>query len=82
MNQSIVRACPNQVFCYRRLRDCEDGVVVLGSSVVNIDGTARRLLLALVIASQIRTDGFPVHASVRGLKQTFTGVIKRVWIVR
>ncbi len=81
VNQAVVRAGPDQVFLRRRLHHGEDGAIHLHAGVVLGDGTAGRLLLALFIAREIRADGLPVHAFVRGLEQHLGGKIKRVRVV-
>src|SRR5579863_10056767 len=82
LDQTVVRACPDQVFGHRRFCDRKDGVVVFGTGVVLINGAAGDLLLALVVAGQVRTDGLPVHAAIGGLKQALAGVVKSIRIVR
>src|SRR5205814_9758246 len=68
MNQPIVCSSPYQALRDRRLRQCEDGVVVFGAGHVSCNRSARWLLLGLVVASQVRTDGLPVYAAIGALK--------------
>src|SRR5581483_2282005 len=81
LNQSVIGACPDQAARKRRLRDAEHGVVILGASIVDRDGATRGLLLAFVVAGEVGTDRFPMHASIGGLEDTFAPVIDSVGVM-
>src|SRR3954452_4029648 len=82
LDESIIGANPDLTFGDGRFGDGKDGVVVLGARVIDVDGSSGRLLLALVVAREVRTDGIPMHSAVRGFEETLATVIERVGIVR
>src|SRR5207244_5548878 len=57
-------------------------VVVFHAGDVERDGPAGGLLLALVVARQVRTDGRPAHAVVGALEHHFRRGVDHVGIVR
>ena len=66
---AIVGAHPDDVGIDHRGRDCENRAVELGGRVVDDDRSARRLLFALVVGREIRTDGLPRLSVVRRPEQ-------------
>ena len=82
LNQAIVCSCPDQIFLHRRLGNGEHRVVVFHAGDVERDRPAGGLLLALVIAREIRTDGCPARAMVGALKNYFSSGVEHIGIVR
>ena len=82
MNQPVVGARPDQPLLKRRFGHRENRVVKLRSGIVDIHRPARRLLLALIVARQIRTDRLPMHAAIGRFEQSLARVIQNVGIVK
>ena len=81
MDKPIVCAHPDQALCNWRFGSREHRVVILRSRIVDRNRPARWLLLALVIAGQVRTDRLPMHAAISCLKHALSTVIERVGIM-
>ncbi len=81
MDESVVAPSPDEAFLEGRFSERENGVVVLDAGVVLCQRTARRFLLALVIARQVAADRSPGHSFVGGLKHRFSAVINGVGLV-
>src|SRR5258707_7693903 len=82
LDQTVIRANPEQASANRRFSQSKDRVVILRTGVIQRNVAARNLLLALVVPRQVRTDCLPVDTTVCGLKQTFPCVVQRVGIMR
>ena len=82
VNHPIIGAGPDKALCNRGFSDRENGVVVLGAGIINIDRSTGGLLLALVVAGEIGADRFPVHSAIGALEKNFAGVIQSIGIVR
>ena len=82
LNQAVIGANPQQTFRDRRLSQRKDRVVVLGARIVESDFATGNVLLALIVAREVRADRLPMHSTIRGLEQTLARVIERVRVVR
>ncbi len=68
--------------CFGRLGQGEDGAVVLDAGVVAGDGTARPLLLRLVVAGEVGADHGPGLAAVVRAEHHVPAVVDRLRVVR
>src|SRR5581483_356540 len=64
MHQTIVSADPDHVGIFLRKSDSEDGVISFSPGTVLNHRAAGGLLLALIIAREVRTDGLPSAPAV------------------
>src|SRR5205085_8987969 len=72
LDEAVVGPSPDFILRDGRFDNSEDGVVVLRAGVVFVDGTARDLLLALVVVRQVVAYGFLLLAAIRGLDRKST----------
>src|SRR5262249_13206430 len=61
--------------------ESKDRGIVLGTSGVACNRAARWSELGGVVPRQVRADGFPTGALVRGTKDEVAGGIEHVWVV-
>src|ERR1051326_1737247 len=80
--QAIVGACPQHTALSGRLREREDGAVVLGTGIVPGNWSAGRIELAEIVSGEVRTDRLPGGAFVGGAKRDIAGGVQDVWVVR
>ena len=77
VNQAIVGSRPEQILLHRRFCDREDRVVIFDRRVVLGQRSARRNLLALVVARQVRADRCPTLAFVCCFEHALCGRVDR-----
>src|SRR5438270_7764234 len=81
MYQTVIGAGPEYATFQRRLREREDGAVVLGAGVVFGYRSAGGIKLRRVIARQIRTDDLPGCAFVGRPEDLVARDIQHVGVV-
>src|SRR5258706_44501 len=64
VDEAVIGARPDDAFLNGRFIDCEDGAIVLDTTVVFGDRSPRGALFRLVVTREVRADGSPALAFI------------------
>ena len=82
VHESIIRACPDRSFFYRRFGQRKNRVVIFDRSDVVCEGAATRLLFAFIVTGKIAADLGPALSVIGRFENAFGSRIEHVRVVR